>query len=164
MKKRKESGLHQTRWYSLSYLLPSTPIATQQLHLDVSQIPEIQHIQNKTPVQACSSFCSWHPALSLSLFLQAYLFWPHTFSSKHQPYVMTFMFAMLSFTFESFTCSFCLILCFNSSSNFSLVFICKFRWHLLQKDFPESLKCQLAGPNLCADRPLNFSPIGLWLP
>ena len=143
MKKRKESRLHQTRWYSLSYLLTSTPIATKQLHLDVSQLPEIQHIQNKTPVQVCSSFCSWNPALSLSLFLQAYLFWPPTFSSKHQPYLKIFRFAMLfqRKTFESFTCSFCLILCFNSSSNFSLLFIYKFRWHLLQKDFPDSLKC-----------------------
>ena len=59
------------------------------------------------------------------LLLQAYLFWPPTFSSKH--HVMTFMFAMLSFTFQSLTCSFCLILYFNSSSNFSLLFICKFR-------------------------------------
>ena len=135
--------LNSYTWMSLSYLKYTTSKTRPQSKPVPPSVPDTLHYHY--------------------LFLQAYLFWPPTFSSKHQPYVMTFMFAMLSFTFESFTCSFCLILCFNSSSNFFLLFIYKFRWHLLQKDFPDSLKCQLAGPNLCADRPLNFSPIGLWL-
>lgn len=72
--------LNSYTWMSLSYLKYNTSKTRPQSKPVPPSVPDTLHYHY--------------------LFLQAYLFWPPTFSSKHQPCLKIFMFAMLSLSFK----------------------------------------------------------------